>query len=136
MVIAVFAVALALPMLNANAGPPRALFIKLPTDTPEPRVTLDIARDPTGTWVLVIDAQNFQFTDICRIARTPATIGHAHVIKDGKKIAKATGPRVELGELEPGTHRFSVELRAQDHRAFVGAEGMIATAITATIPSA
>lgn len=121
---------LAAPLVNAAAGPPRALFVALAPETPEPTLSLSVARAPDGAWLLMIAAENFRFTELCRADAPAAPIGHAHVFAGETRIASAFGPVVDLGPLPPGRHRFRVMLRAQDHRVLVGQRGVIAAEIS------
>ncbi len=121
---------LAAPLVNAAAGPPRALFVALAPDAPEPTLSLSVARAPDGAWLLTIKAENFRFTDLCRADAPAAPIGHAHVFAGETRIASAFGPVVDLGPLSPGRHRLRVMLRAQDHRVLVSRAGVIAAEIT------
>jgi hypothetical protein len=128
------AVALGVPVVNANAGPPRALFLALPADLPEPRVSLSAAQDSDGSWRLKIDATDFQFTDLCVANAAAMPRGHAHVIEGDAKRASAYAPELILGHLAPGRHEFRVVLRGQDHRAMVGRGGMIEASLVLSIP--
>lgn len=130
------ALALSAPSINADAGPPRSVFLKLPAGQPAPEVGLEAYRHPSGHWHLRIAAQGFQFTSICVAQAAALPVGHAHVIRDGVKVASAYHPIVDLGSLPPGQHRIRVILRGQDHRALVGPDGLVQAEIDLVVPDA
>lgn len=115
--------------MNSNAGPPSSVFVSWPQDRQVPELVLTKGRFTDGNWYIDLQAEGFIFSDFCQTVQGPQTIGHAHVYSGEQKIASAFSPRVELGALSPGQHRFRAVLRAQDHRALIGPEGMIAAEI-------
>jgi hypothetical protein len=125
---------LAVPLVNAGGGPPRALFLQLPADAPEPAIGLSARRVADGGWLLVIAAENFRFTAVCLTSAAAVPVGHAHVLRGDRKLASAYAPAVPLGRLEPGVHRFRVVLRGQDHRALLGRRGLIEAELTLEVP--
>ncbi len=120
--------------VNASAGPPRTLFLKLPSDAPEPTLTLAARQHANGGWQLEIAATGFRFTAICLPTAAAAPVGHAHVFMDGAKVASAFVPVVDLGQLTPGRHAYRVVLRGQDHRVLVGRDGVIEAELTIAVP--
>ena len=130
------ALSVAAPLVNAAGGPPRALFLRLPADLPEPRLALSARQGADGAWSLMIAAEGFRFTGICRADAEAAPVGHAHVLLGEVKVASAFAPTVGLGRLGPGLHRVRVLLRAQDHRALVGRNGLIQAEMVIAVPAA
>ncbi|MEM1297895.1 MAG: hypothetical protein AAGH68_01355 [Pseudomonadota bacterium] len=126
--------AITAPHVNAAGQPPSQVFVEWPKGRPAPEVRLTAGQYAQGGWYIDISADGFVFTDLCQSVDGPQTIGHAHVYQGHEKIASAFHPRVSLGELGPGTHNFSAMLRAQDHRALIGPEGLLKAEITITIP--
>lgn len=122
------------PLVNAVAGPPRSVFLQLPSDLPEPQVGLAAERLPTGHWQVRIDAEAFRFTDLCLTEAAAIPVGHAHVILNGVKVASAYHPVVDLGDLPPGRHHIEAVLRGQDHRALVGRQGLIKADLVIAVP--
>lgn len=122
------------PLVNAVSGPPRAIFLQLPADLPEPQVSLTATRLATGNWQLRIDADAFRFTDLCLSEAAAIPVGHAHIIRNGLKVASAYYPVVDLGQLPPGRHHVEAVLRGQDHRALVGRDGLIKADIVIEVP--
>ena len=122
----------------ANTGTfsrlPEALFVEVPNKNKFPTMSLKSMQAPNGEWLLHIETRNFVFTELC-VNRTEGTqSGHAHVHKGERKIGTAYAPVFSLGRLAPGRHQFLVMLRAQDHRAVVGSDGLILEEITVTMP--
>ena len=130
------ALSVAAPVLNAAAGPPRTLFLRLPATLPEPELALAASEAPDGSWQLRIEASGFRFTALCVADAAAVPVGHAHVILDDRKIASAFVPVVDLGVLPPGDHQVQVVLRAQDHRALVGSHGLVQARIVISVPLA
>lgn len=117
--------AAAAPHINAANEPPRSVFLRLPGETPDPRVAVRLTPREDGTWRLRIDTQGFTFTSLCVTEAAAVPVGHAHVIVNGVKVATAYHPVIDLGPLPPGRHDVTVVLRAQDHRALLGRQGLI-----------
>lgn len=113
------------PQINANAGPPPSVFLALEEEAALPKVALEVWRDAHGHWQVQISASDFQFTELCLTEAAAVPIGHAHVIRNGVKVASAYYPIVDLGQLPQGRHVIDVVLRGQDHRALVGPDGLI-----------
>jgi len=124
------------PVLNGAAGPPRALFLRLPATLPDPELTLTASEAAEGSWQLRIEASGFRFTALCVTDAAAVPVGHAHVILADRKIASAFTPVVDLGVLPPGDHQVQVVLRAQDHRALVGSRGLVQARVVISVPLA
>jgi hypothetical protein len=122
------------PLVNADAGPPRALFLRLPADIPEPTVALAARASADGRWMLDIAATGFRFTDLCIANAAAVPVGHAHVFRGEQKLATAYLPVVDLGRLGPGVHEIRVVLRGQDHRALVGRSGLVEASTIIAVP--
>ncbi|MFG5383237.1 hypothetical protein [Yoonia sp. R2-816] len=122
------------PSYNTSHTAPRAVFLSLPTDLPTPQVGMTARQDPSGNWVLQLDTRAFQFVELCVPDADALPIGHAHIIRDGVKIAAAYQPVIDIGRLPPGQHRITAILRGQDHRALLGADGLISTEIVIDVP--
>ncbi len=126
--------AIGAPSYNAQNTAPRSVFLTLPTDLPEPEIKMTVSQDASGHWQLRLDVSAFQFTTLCVSDAEAVPIGHAHIIRDGIKIASAYHPIVDLGRLAPGRHRISVVLRGQDHRALLGQDGLLQKQIIIAVP--
>ena len=111
--------------VNSHAGPPASVFVPWPEDVAVPRLVLRPMQSQSGRWSLELEAEGFAFSEICKTVAAPETIGHAHIYSGDRKIAAAYAPRIDLGFLVPGRHRFRAVLRAQDHRALIGPDGLL-----------
>ena len=114
-----------IPWLNSEAGPPESVFVQLDPKTPDPRIEADVTSLQNGEQLLRLDVDGFTFSDICAVVETGEPIGHAHIYAGNQKIAAAYEPIVSLGRLPKGEYTLRIMLRAQDHRALVGSEGLI-----------
>lgn len=122
--------AAAAPLVNSKGAPPRSVFLRLPSDTLQPALDLDLRPQEDGRFLLRIVTRNFTFTDICVSDADAVPVGHAHVIVDGVKVASAYDPVVVIGPLAPGAHEITVVLRGQDHRALLGEDGLVKADVT------
>lgn len=130
------ALAVGAPLVNAGAGPPRAVFLQLPPDRDQPTIVLAARRLPSGRWRLTIETTGFRFTRLCVPDAEALPVGHAHVLLDGVRVASAYEPIVDLDALPPGRHVVSAVLRGQDHRALLGTHGLIKAEIVVEVPEA
>jgi hypothetical protein len=121
------------PQLNAQPGPPESLFAALDPNLPEPQISAEAVETDDGEWVLYLDVEHFAFSEICQTVDAGEPVGHAHVYRGNTKVAAAYQPILSLGRLSPGEHSFRIMLRAQDHRALVGASGLIEGWVNITI---
>ena len=127
--------ALGAPVINAASGAPRSVFLHLREDAPVPELSLRAEQLPSGRWRLYLDATAFRFTDICVTDADAIPVGHAHIIVAGQKIASAFQPVIDLPDLPPGAHVVTAILRGQDHRAFLGPDGLLKAEIVVRIES-
>jgi len=125
----------AAPAYNAAEAAPRSVFLQLPDTLPEPRVDMQARRLPSGGWRITLDASDFRFTEICVTDAEAMPVGHAHIVAGGVKLAAAYQPVVDIAPLPVGTHRVSVVLRGQDHRALLGRDGLITAEVEITVPA-
>jgi hypothetical protein len=125
----------AAPVYNALDLAPRSVFLHLPTDQPEPTVKLRAEPLPNGGWLIRLEAQHFQFTEICVVDAPAQPLGHAHLLLDGVKIASAYQPMIRIDALPPGQHTLRAVLRGQDHRALLGQHGLIEDDLTLEVPN-
>ena len=135
MMVALAGLAVAAPQVNAAGGPPSKVFVSWPKDRPAPELRLTVGQFTDGSWYLEMQAEGFVFSDLCQTVDGPQTIGHAHVYTGEQKLTTAFVPRVPLGHLVAGRHSYRAMLRAQDHRALVGPDGLIASEIVFTVPN-
>ncbi|MEL6997133.1 MAG: hypothetical protein AAFP68_02640 [Pseudomonadota bacterium] len=129
-----FVTALMASQVNSKSGPPRSVFVAWPSEPSAPELVLTPGQYSAGTWFVDLRAEGFAFSELCQAVSGPQTIGHAHIYKGDTKVAAAYVPRAELGALSPGQHRFRAVLRAQDHRALIGPDGLITAQIVIHVP--
>ena len=80
-----------------------------------PEVSMDVVKDPTGGWNIILRTQNFDFTpEAVNEAHVPNT-GHAHLYVDGVKMARLYGPHFHMPDIAPGQHEIVVALSSNDH---------------------
>jgi len=124
--------ALGAPVYNATNQAPRSVFLTLPATEPAPTVALSLEQSGAD-WLLILQTTGFEFTAFCMPTAKAAPIGHAHVTINGVKAGSAYLPLFDLGSLGPGVYQITATLRAQDHRALLGQQGLIASTLTLTI---
>lgn len=117
--------AMAAPSYLADHAAPRSAFLVLPETAPEPQIAVTVSPLASGHLRLSLDVTHFQFTELCLVEADTAPIGHAHIIVDGVKLGSAFQPITDLEPLPKGRHEITVQLRAQDHRALLGRDGLI-----------
>ncbi|MEX0310532.1 MAG: hypothetical protein AB3N17_09820 [Tateyamaria sp.] len=126
---------IAAPIVNAKGRPPRTVFLILPDTIAPPTVTVRADATGDGRYRLHLETAGFEFTDICVNEADPIAVGHAHVHVNGIKVASAYVPVIDIGPLEPGTHRIDVVLRGQDHRPIIGRDGLVQGVIELVVPA-
>ena len=131
----VMVIGLVIPQVNASSGPPSSVFATWPDATPVPKVEVFANREADGRWRITLSAAGFVFSDICTAVTEPTAIGHAHLYKGDTKIGAAYAPITTIGPFEPGNHRITIMLRAQDHRTLIGPDGILKTEIVLQEPS-
>ncbi|MFW8634783.1 hypothetical protein [Cribrihabitans pelagius] len=125
-----------LPQAQALRELPRQLFVTLPEGGPV--LSLAAVQSAGGGWHLEIAAPGFTFSGLCALFPEGTPAGHAHVYKGSEKIGTAYQPLFPLGPLAPGPHRFTVSLRASDHRVLARPQrrGALSRSVTITVPPA
>ncbi|MFW8595117.1 hypothetical protein [Cribrihabitans neustonicus] len=123
-----------LPQAQELRQLPHQLFVTLPGDSPA--LSLAAVQSSGGAWHLEISAPGFTFSGLCALDQNGAPAGHAHVFKGSEKIGTAYQPLFPLGPLPPGTHRYTVSLRASDHRVLARPQrrGALSRSVTVTVP--
>lgn len=116
---------LAAPVVNSTGRPPRTVFLVLPGTAEAPRLALEVEASGGGRYLVRLEVAGFRFTDLCLSHAEAVPVGHAHVHVNGKKVASAFQPVVEIGPLPPGRHVIGAVLRGQDHRAIVSDGGLV-----------
>ncbi|WP_084783126.1 hypothetical protein [Bacillus dakarensis] len=106
--------------LTAHAQP-----YEVPDTYPIPTINGSVIQDQSGSWLLKIKTENFQFTPE-KIGSTDIKYneGHAHLFINGKKVNRIYGQYYNLDYLKPGTYEVKVTLNTNDHR-FLSINGEI-----------
>ena len=129
------ALVIAVPIVNSASRLPKSVFLILPEEVEPPRVALNATPLGNGRYRISLDADDFQFTETCVASAERLPIGHAHIHVDGKKVASAYQPIVEIGPLAPGEHVIDAVLRGQDHRALVAQDKLVRGILQISVPA-
>ncbi|CAM3851576.1 hypothetical protein [Mesobacillus thioparans] len=91
-------------------------LINVPAGEKTPGINGKVMKDPSGSWLLAIDTENFDFAPE-KVGSTKITFneGHAHIYLNGKKVNRLYGKYYNLGELDKGTYKLKVTLNANNH---------------------
>ena len=92
---------------------------------PAPELALSVTPEADG-WLVQVETRDFVFVRDESGVHVPGE-GHGHLYVGGAKVGRLYGPEARIGTLPPGTHRVTVTLNTNDHRAYVVGE----TAVTA-----
>ncbi|WP_330334948.1 cupredoxin domain-containing protein [Streptomyces sp. NBC_00536] len=85
-----------------------------------PEVKLALRPDSEDGWNLQLEVGNFRFTPDSVGGAALAGGGHAHLLLDGRKLARLYGPWYHLSatQVPEGAHTLTVRLYADDHTAW------------------
>ncbi|MER5729957.1 hypothetical protein ABT084_16715 [Streptomyces sp. NPDC002138] len=85
-----------------------------------PEVKLTLRPDSEDGWNLQLEVGNFHFTPDSVGGAALAGGGHAHLLLDGRKLARLYGPWYHLSatQVPEGPHTLTVRLYADDHTAW------------------
>ena len=93
---------------------------EIPSGTPAPSINGKVTRDPSGSWLLAIQTENFQFVpEKAGLKEASYHEGHAHLYIDGKKINRIYGKYYHLDKLKKGNHVIKVTLNSHNHGTLV-----------------
>ncbi|HBS49256.1 MAG TPA: hypothetical protein DEA05_03820 [Rhodobacteraceae bacterium] len=99
---------------------------------PAPRLSLRAAPEGDG-WRVVVEAEEFEFTEhLLDGPHIPGT-GHGHLYLDGLKLGRLYVPEATIGALPPGDHEIRVTLNTNDHRAYVVGETPVSASTTVIV---
>ncbi len=125
------AASLAYPQLYGEDILPPNVFLRLAPHIPTPVLQVTAERTHSG-WVLLLDTENWTFSDLCAQEKKGQLVGHAHIYLNDQKIGTTYLPIFYLDHLPKGEHTISVSLRATDHRIIVTNSGTILAHTTIT----
>ena len=94
-------------------------MIQMPSNTLEPKLTLELSQDEKSGYNLVINTERFQLEPPEQANNVPTNIleGHAHIFINGAKVYRAYGHHMHLpGTLfKLGVNQIMVSLNDHDH---------------------
>jgi hypothetical protein len=91
-------------------------IINIPEGIQAPSLDGKVEQDPSGSWLLKIETENFTFApEKAGLKQLNYNEGHAHIYLDGEKVNRLYGNYYNLGELNEGTHQIKVTLNANNH---------------------
>lgn len=98
------------------------LFQEIQPNQKEP--TLTVEKIQTGHVLeLILDTDNFKFSEACNTSPDEELMGHAHIYIDGKKVGTVYEPKATLVLDEPGIHQVTVTLNALPSHRFLSING-------------
>ncbi len=99
-----------------------------------PTLNLEVLEDPMSGWNLHLQTTNYVFAPENVSTAHIDGQGHAHLYIDGEKYGRIYSPWFQVPPLEPGEHTLTVELSANDHRAYAANGVKIEDSVTLTVP--
>ncbi|WNF22933.1 hypothetical protein [Mesobacillus jeotgali] len=91
-------------------------MVNIPTGIQAPSIDGKVEQDPSGSWLLKIETEQFTFApEKAGADQVNYDEGHAHLYLDGEKVNRLYGNYYNLGELKKGTHQIKVTLNANNH---------------------
>ncbi|MBU8906474.1 hypothetical protein [Desertibacillus haloalkaliphilus] len=101
--------------------------IEIPSDVSVPAIDGMITRDYSGSWLLKVETENFEFApEKAGIETESFHEGHAHLYINGEQLNRLYGEYYNIGELNAGTYEVIVSLHANNHGALTYNGEMIA----------
>ncbi|MBE9029063.1 hypothetical protein IQ266_04720 [filamentous cyanobacterium LEGE 11480] len=89
--------------------------IAIPAGQLVPKVSLKIEPDAIKGWNMQITLENFEFTPDRINQESQTTNGHAHLMLNGRKIARLYGTRYHIPKLPQGKNILAVVLNTNQH---------------------
>lgn len=90
--------------------------LELQNDTLIPRIeSLKLYKDPMHGWNLYVQVSNFKFTPEHASKKHIPGEGHAHLMINGKKVARLYGPWFHIDALQADDNEIVVSLHANSH---------------------
>ncbi|MFJ7156866.1 hypothetical protein ACIQUQ_18205 [Streptomyces sp. NPDC101118] len=103
-----------------------------------PEVQLSVRPDTEDGWNLQLTVRNFRFTPDSTGGGAVLGGGHAHLLLDGRKLARLYGPwhHLSAAQVPAGGHTLTVRLYADDHTAWAVAGKPVESSTTLTATGA
>lgn len=90
--------------------------IEIPENMTPPSIAGAVKQDPSGTWYVEIQTENFTFTpENVGLEQTSYNEGHAHLYLNGKRMNRMYCQYYNLGKLKKGKYKILVTLNANNH---------------------
>ncbi|MEX2215179.1 MAG: hypothetical protein WD768_13680 [Phycisphaeraceae bacterium] len=115
--------------VHANEHDGHAQAVEVADAATAPTLTLRIHRDPHSGWNLELITTQFSFAPQSAGGSHIPGEGHAHLMVDGKKVARLYGHWFHLPPLAPGKHEVTVSLHANTHGPLLVAGKVIAATV-------
>ncbi|GLB60127.1 hypothetical protein [Cytobacillus sp. NCCP-133] len=81
-----------------------------------PSVNIRVTLDPSGTWLLKVETQQFSFAPEKAGEMEPSfNEGHAHLYINGEKVTRLYGEYYHLDSLKKGKNEIKVTLNSNNH---------------------
>ena len=81
-----------------------------------PSLRLQVVGDPEEGWLIMLDTDNFAFSEAHADQPHQEGEGHAHLYVDGEKITRVYEDNYRVESLPEGSHEIRVSLHTNDHR--------------------
>lgn len=127
-----------MPMMPKNGhgqGHHHHKKMAIPNGQPIPKVKLKVSPDSMGGWNMQIMLENFAFTPEKVNQESDPTNGHAHLMLNGKKIARLYGTWYHIPSLPSGNNTLSVVLNTNKHEELTDQGKPIAASVTIDVPT-
>jgi hypothetical protein len=89
--------------------------VAIPDGQAVPKVSLEVTPDAISGWNLQITLENFRFTPEKVNQESRTTDGHAHLMLNGRKIARLYGTWYHIPSLPQGKNALKVTLNTNKH---------------------
>ena len=90
-------------------------LIEIEAGQDPPAVAIALLKDPVKGWNVQLTTENFEFAPASAGLEPEPGKGHAHLMIDGKKVARLYGHWHHLPNLPAGKHEILVTLNANNH---------------------
>jgi len=107
---------------------------KVPTDEPQPNLTMRVAEDSdTGAWKVNVETKNFRFSKELADGDHVAGTGHGHIYINGVKLGRLFENAATIGALPKGNHIVRVTLNTNNHQTYMVASKRVTATATITV---
>lgn len=107
-------------------------LVNVVKDQQAPSLFLKVEQHGVNEWSVLVETENFEFTEPVAPAVHEFGQGHGHLYLNSLKLQRLYGPEAVIGELPPGVHTISVTLNTNDHKSYAIDGQAIASQIEVT----